>query len=74
MPKMEGYRAPQGPPDPRATRQYKMRIENPWPGCHAMELWIESPSIMAAGNGTLEKLNVIGIEESQVSKLIEIDR
>jgi len=79
MPQTWEYRAPLADPvrEPKAMtnqrKHFKARVENPWTGCHAMELWLEGPSILSVGNGLVDKLSELGVDESKVTKLIEID-
>jgi len=54
-------------------KQFKARVENPWPMCHAMELHLEGNSIMSVGNDLLEHLGSLGVDESQITKLIEVE-
>lgn len=54
-------------------KQFKIRVEKPWNGCHAAEFWIQADSILEAGNSLMDKMSTFGVEEDQVSKLIETE-
>lgn len=60
-------------PMPIPRKHFKARVENPWPGCHAMELWLEGFNIISIGNELVETLAILGVDESKVTKLIEIE-
>ena len=79
MPEIKGYRAPfeypgrEAVPMPTSKKHFKARVEKPWHNCHAIELWLEGDNIITVGNELVEILSTLGVEESQVTKLIEIE-
>lgn len=52
--------------------QYKARIEPAVSNWHAIEIWLQAPNILSAGQEILELMGPLAIDMSHVTKLIEL--
>lgn len=53
------------------TKTYKARIEHPVQDCHAMIVWFDAPNILSAAKYIHEKFGVLGVDEDNVTLLVE---